>query len=259
MHPTNRDRAFTLLEMLAATSVLVLIIALTSQVVGQMTTTAQYQTRQMDAVSSAGRMLDVLRRDIGCLVTQNGASLWAGEAGGNSKLAFFCSSRPTAANPGERMTRVSYNVRTASGNLVSTLCRDTRSVNWETDDYNFANVLSTDVPTDTSDAVLDGILAFNVAWLHNDGSIKQVTSNTLMDLSQLRGFTVTIATVDRVTLAALNRAGRTDLSGTFASAFAAPADGVLPCQQWNDAVAHFKDARLRGGIRIEARTYYLDR
>jgi prepilin-type N-terminal cleavage/methylation domain-containing protein len=95
----SRERAFTLVELLVASAVLALFLALLLQIVNSITTTTRAQNRQMESVGAARRALDVMASDIKNAVISENVSILVPSSDSDGYLFALLANRRPPASP----------------------------------------------------------------------------------------------------------------------------------------------------------------
>ena len=147
-------RAFTLLEILVATSVLALILLLTMQATDGILTATGIQSRKMDSAASARRVMDILASDLRHALTVPGAAVLVPTTTGDTLLALVTSRRgPDTANDARHLA-IAYTMDPAE----SALLRRYTAVPFSATDLPAAAVAATTAPAPPI-ATAEGILA----------------------------------------------------------------------------------------------------
>jgi prepilin-type N-terminal cleavage/methylation domain-containing protein len=251
--PTFHATAFTLVEMLIALAILGVIVVLAARITGHTTSMTLHQTQFIGA-SAAGRALfDRLTHDLDNVVIQNGAPIITGTQNNHSRLAFLCFSRPGLANPDQRLSLVSYNMRSPAGSGPKTLFRDTKGVSWIADDYDFATLVSDGFTPSGDEGEYENVIAFNLVWLNKDNSTTQLPEATPIDLAKVCGFIVTIAVLDKTEI--LHSLPESTIQ-SLETALDTTDPATSPMTSWQEEINKLQDHRLRENIRIFQRIYY---
>ncbi len=157
-HSNDRD-AFTLTELLVATAVLALILVLMLQVVDHIMQSTRLQNRQMDAVASARRALDVLEADLRTVVISPDTSLLAG-LGSETRISFLSRRRGPENASDHRFLALAY-ATNSRGQIVRS---------YESIPHGATNFFKIPVPSDSnSSQVADGVLAWQIRAVTDHG------------------------------------------------------------------------------------------
>lgn len=171
-------RGFTLIELLTSMAVLALILVLLLQVVNGILQSTQTQTRQMDSVAAARRILDVMETDFSKAVLGNNAAVMVRQGAGAPSIAFLSERRGPAAD--HRALAVRYDLEDPA--------RFVRS--YGSVDFEKVNLLDAAVNDATiRPALADGILAFQIRFLDNSGvEIDSASLAAPLVVDSLNGF-----------------------------------------------------------------------
>ena len=115
--------AFTLVEILTATAVLALLLALMLQIVNGILQSTKIQNQQMEATSAARRVLDVVSQDLQGAIVGEDVSILVATNGGDFLLGFLTSRHGTNGSADHRFLAVEY-----ATNGAYELCRHYASV-----------------------------------------------------------------------------------------------------------------------------------
>lgn len=158
-HHSNDRCAFTLTELLVATSVLALILVLMLQVVENIMQSTRVQNRQMDAVASARRALDVLEADLRSMVISRDATLLA-RIGSETQISFLSRRRGPENSSDHRFLALTYQTN-SNGQIVRS---------YESIPYNATNLLRIPSALDHSSSPLaEGVLGWRIRAVTDDG------------------------------------------------------------------------------------------
>jgi prepilin-type N-terminal cleavage/methylation domain-containing protein len=166
-------RAFTLIEMLVAMAVMALVLVMMLQVTSGILASTQAQSRRIDSVASARRVLDVMAADMRKAVVDDNASVLVA----NSAPAFALLARRRGTNgAADRFLAVRY-ATNASNQVVRTYA----SVPFSQTDLLTAPVANTSGGMES--ILADGILAFQVRITTPSGfKASTTTGNWATDL-----------------------------------------------------------------------------
>ena len=265
-------RAFTLVEILAALSVLAMIIVLAAQILGATLRATGASTRKMDATQRCRFILDAVGNDLAGLVSGNGMTVFARVSGNDAILTFATQGRgPNSSSSDFRLLAVNY---VLSSNR---LLRSSTAVTWSEADL--VTALVTPSSAGTAGLVADDVLRFEAMALLDDGRIvplsatgtwtsstangKPLSGYTALVLSRppvdagnprVRSLLVAVAALDDQTFA-LPRAS------AIASALPAAQTGQPPADLWNTALfskggSPFPKPAL-AALHLDQRTYPL--
>jgi hypothetical protein len=274
----SRTRGFTLLEVLASTCVLLLIVGLAWQLVSMIMDTTSHRTKGMEATGTQRVALDTLSQDIYTLVRQHGATLcWKpGDAPASDELRFLCLSRPEPNRPRSRMTLVSYFIEgiplpVAEGAPFPALIRGDAPVTWPTNDedqpadFDFARVLRR--PPLGKQPVAEGVFRFDVLWLCRDGVLRRIPPTESIDptgfrrvkLEEVAALIVTLAGVDRSSLLEFSRQGALSEAQECLSTLTNEdlAAGHTTFDRWREEIGRITSPLIRRHVQLVQRTYYL--
>ncbi len=273
------ERGFTLLEIVAAAAVFMLVLVLLLQILDGVGNAASHQSKRIEATGSARRALDTLAQDISVLVRRNGGTLLfnAGDETRNDALKFLCLSRPAPGATKPRMSLVSYAVERRDdpiiGANVPMLVRCDESISWPMGDesavaeYDFPAVLNRSIAG--SHVAAEGVFRFEILWLRKDGvicreppeesaALSGSSEYRRVDLSAVSGFIVTVACLDRQSLAIAAGVDFSRLQKNFATLPVLTVElDTNPLEKWTTRIAEARPARVRENIRFIQRTYYL--
>lgn len=171
-------RGFTLIELLTSMAVLALILVLLLQVVNGILQSTQTQTRQMDSVAAARRILDVMETDFSKAVVGSNTAILLREGPDAPSIAFLSERRGPAAD--HRALAIRYELETPSRFVRSYGSVDFEKVNLLDAAVNDATIRPT---------LADGILAFQIRFLDNSG--EEIDSASLaapLVVDNLNGF-----------------------------------------------------------------------
>jgi type II secretory pathway pseudopilin PulG len=287
-HPST---AFTLIEILVATAVLVLMLTMVTGLVNSATRSTQTAERRLDGMADVRMVFDRMASDLQSLVSDGDTTLIVGKSPAPSlsdSMAFVTRARTTAAPAESRLATVLYaigehnNEVFGAGEKTLMLTRLLQNYAWEeatplakflsdTD----AQLLGAGPDTLSFNALGETIIRMAVAVHKSDGTLVHTTSNNLprlasfsgstaritsgdstaLDLSQVDAITVAIASID-----ARSQVLTADQLETIAQALPrASADGTLPLAQWNsvnwDQVGGIIPSVVRENIRFYQRTF----
>jgi type II secretory pathway pseudopilin PulG len=275
----QKTAAFTIIEILTATAVLLLLVTIVFQVVSETARSSGAGNSRMEATRSARTALDTLAQDLSsAAVDYHGQGLLVEkDADGNTTLAFPCLARGEKGSIGTpRMGAVFYKVRKRddqnSSTSVPMLCRGFASVPWE--NVSTVNTLSdklqsafssgvTGVDSDqvSVDPLSETIFRMEAVFVNADGDVVFeppiiAGSGGLLDLAEIRAVIVAVAAVDKKTLLLLqsqNSDGMTALSRALPKV---TEDGVTPQELWSkaDLTAFPKAAQ---NVRFFQRIFYV--
>jgi prepilin-type N-terminal cleavage/methylation domain-containing protein len=158
--------AFTLIELLTAMAVLAIILVMLVQVVNGILQSTNTQTRQMDSVGAARRMLDVIEIDISrAIVDENAAILVNADSAG---IAFLADRRGPVGAMNQRFLSVSYQ-----------LTNDTQvSRSFGSVDFSDADLLDAATNTTGQSIVADGILGFQIRVLGDSTDVASTSATS---------------------------------------------------------------------------------
>lgn len=127
--PTTRSRrsrhGFTIIELLAATAVLSLLVVLLLSIINSTLQSSKIVNQQIDATQGARRALDAISSDIVNAVVSNSATILCQSYEGAPSLAFLTNGRgPSAAQTSPRYLAVNYRLENRM------LTRSYQSVGW---------------------------------------------------------------------------------------------------------------------------------
>jgi type II secretory pathway pseudopilin PulG len=172
------EAAFTLVELLTATAVLVLLLALIFQIVNSILQSTNTQNQQMESTASARRLLDVMTADFQNAVIGDDASILVPDAAGTTNLIALVTTRrgpndSTTAESGitNRFLAVSY---TTNGN--NQLFRSYGPVGFG--ETNLLNAALGDATFTPTNPLASGILALEAVALTDGGTNYAVIPTT---------------------------------------------------------------------------------
>lgn len=280
LHRTERAKAFTLVELLAATCLFLLLVGVAFETVSLTNSATDRQSRRMDTTSSVRVALDTLSQDIYTFVRQNGATLLfkPGKSNEGDVLKFLCLSRPEPGQVRPRMTLVSYELNAETDPSPGrptpiALLRTDAPVSWPTADdeapadYDFSQVLRR--PAEGRRAVADGVIRFEIIWLGSDGVISRIPRDAVVEpdgfrrveLTNTIGFIVVVAGIDRrsqsIPISAEAMVQAQSVLPTLNEKDVAA--GLNPYDLWTSRQRDIGDSTIRQHLFITQRTYYLPR
>jgi len=258
----RQHRAFTLVELLAATAVFVLLMGLLMQVLGSVSGTSDLSQRRLEVLRQAITALQRVEFDLRDTIRTGGSGIFVSKGGSgniNDELYFFApvsgSTSPTAPR---KLSLVKYGVSSPTSDQPSfgqwpempSLSRTVRPFGWG-DDIGRLLPLSGSV---ASAAVADGdtqkispsIIRYEICFQQWNGSI---TSQPPSDWSSVRALVIGVVAIDRKAASRLSQGERDSL----ASQFAKPGSGDHPSAKWNDVIGNLPQS-VREGIRIYEQT-----
>lgn len=157
----RRYEAFTILELLVATAVLALLLALLLQVANHTLQASRVTTQQMDSTQAARRIIDAFSNDITNTVISSGATILVQPSNGAPSLAFLTAGRGPSSIP-TRFLAVDYQLKD------NQLIRAYRAIDWSYLNLLAAAETAAMTPNDTS-VLATGILQFTVLAILEDG------------------------------------------------------------------------------------------
>lgn len=261
-HARWHQRAFTLIELLVAVALLLLLVTLLTNMIGQTASSIRPAESRIETSDTARTVLDRMGRDLQLLVTGGGATVIVGSnsVGGTSNdfMAFLSRIRGPNSAGDARLTSLLYAIRSYSDkvldvNNVPMLGREYLTVSWDIG----ASTLPEDALAIAANSVnsapakpaafTDQILRMAISVQTLDGNFVPVSqaprSTTFtstpalsascyaLDLSKVKAIVVAVAALDLST--------RTKVSSTFSDisrALPVPELGKTPMDTWQAAV-----------------------
>jgi prepilin-type N-terminal cleavage/methylation domain-containing protein len=167
----RKDRAFTLIEVLASIAVMALMLVLLQQIINGTMAASRRAHQQASSSLAAQSTLDTLAIDLSNLVTVNGATVFVKEdADKNISIAFLTAGRRSVNAPDNtRYMAVLYQ------KVNNQIIRSSWPVTWS--DTDVAKAATTRLASCLESIVADNIIGFQGAFLTNDGSVAQLGSN----------------------------------------------------------------------------------
>ena len=181
MRPLQASRAFSLVEILVAVSVLVLMLVLVAQIAQMTLQTSQATTARMEGTEAARKILDSLDRDLGLsasgprldFVNSELSVLGRITANGTPELAFLTTGRgPSGATP-PRFLAVAYSM------INDVVARTYVPVGWNATNLMQASASAAASPPlagSERSELTGGVLQFAVVLLLEDGSIASLAA-----------------------------------------------------------------------------------
>lgn len=190
---------FTLIEVLVATAVMVLMLAMFLQMSNSAVSAYRQGRANLDNYATGRALLDALTRDIQCSVIRNDLPSFPMEDG-NRSFAFYTAlpgiPNDNAGEPLRNLSYIKYSL-VADGER-SSLLRSNTEIAWTANGSQKVRVgIPLQAPPDVAPRVLaDGIVGFDYRFLLRDGTIAQNPES----VSQIAAVRVTIATADGASL-----------------------------------------------------------
>jgi hypothetical protein len=244
-------RAFSLLEMLVACVVLVMLVALISQIVSMTSRSIAASTRKLESVAETRMVLDRIGLDLAARLRRNDVPSSFSKATQNDSLSFY--SEVDSYDGTRRISLISYRINTATYQLE----RAVVATSWNgTTALNFSSTATLPTASDSDYDVLGpSILRLEIGFLKTDGSLSNSANSNLSDVV---GFVVAVAALDAKSRTPLNSAQLKTLSETLND----PDEGQMPGAKWqtNLEKSDFATGILRqsaGSVRIFQRAFYI--
>lgn len=171
-HPIKRRRrcGFTIVELLVATAVLALMLALLVQIANHTLQASRVTTQQLESTQSSRRVLDTLASDLAYSVFSSGATIIVQPRTGSVTLSLLTSGRgPITDMAPPRFLAINYKLEKHQ------IIRSYRSVGWSEQNLLVAAESAAGVTTDIA-PLADGVLQFAVLAVLENGEIVSVTS-----------------------------------------------------------------------------------
>lgn len=217
----SRSRAFTLVEMLTAVTVLCLLVLLLGQSVGTMSRTWLAGQRRVNNFTKARAMLDTFARDVQSgLFRADLAAFPPSSSGPGSDTALYTQRQGISAGNvprGVSLVQYRFDVAGTSNVAVTTLERGDLAVLWNS----AASLLSfgdaADFPAANQGQLVyrstaPGVIAFKVVFILADGTL---TPSYASGTNPARAAGMTLAVVDDQTLKQLSAQQVSDLRAGF--------------------------------------------
>ncbi len=248
--PTARHSAFTLIEMLVATSVLALIALFITQIISMSSNSIAANSKKLDAVADGRFALDRIGSDLAARLKRTDVPTRFQKESFNDKIAFY------AEVPGYSGTRdsslVEYRVPT-TGSTKYQLERGVSAIGW-TGNPEIAFQASTlpQLADADFDLISSGILRLEFCFMMDSGRIE--TSFT--DWKSVKAIIVAVAALDPASRKMLSD---TDLE-VIAESLPDPLDNQTPIAAWQSEInkpgfAGDVPQKAKQGIRLFQRFY----
>lgn len=156
-------KGFTIVELLVATAVLALILALLLQIVNHTLQASKLASQQLDATQSARRALDMITSDLAHAVVSESSTVIYRDT---PVLAFLRHGRGSSAGDAPRFLGVNYQL------VNNSLMRGYSNVPWSAVDFLTAASQNPTVSSELS----TGILQFSVLASLEDGTVSTLAS-----------------------------------------------------------------------------------
>lgn len=166
----RRLRGFTIVELLVATAVLALMLALLVQIANHTLQASRVTTQQLESTQSSRRVLDTLASDLAYSVFSSGATIIVQPRAGSVSLSLLTSGRgPITELAPPRFLAINYKLEKHQ------IIRSYRSIDWTKQNLleeaeSAASVVENTAP------LADGVLQFAVLAVLENGEIVSVTS-----------------------------------------------------------------------------------
>lgn len=169
------SEGFTLVELLTATAVLTLLLALIFQIVNAILQSTNEQNRQMESTASARRALDVLAADLQNAAVGNDAAILAANGSGTTNVLAMLAVRrgPNDPNSAGSAVKNRFLAVCYSTNESNQLFRSFGSVGYG--ETNLLNAPVGDATMTPVNPLASGILALSALALTADGTTNTVT------------------------------------------------------------------------------------
>jgi prepilin-type N-terminal cleavage/methylation domain-containing protein len=257
---------YTLLELLAAVTVLSLMVVLLGQMLGVTARTTSVSRQQLNATREARTVLDALQEDLENIVTEHeAATIFVKSDGPNSTVTFLTRRRAPSGMADLRFQAVTYQLEDTQ------LVRNVSEIEWS--DVNLVTKAFLTPNADLSGAVANGILRFEIVLLLDNGEYVLLsesgtwTTDKWNDISlpenvaalrltgvrrdpaapKVRALTVAVAAIDPDLLS------RSDVAGVIDELKPA-ASGSTPLESWNASIDSGKIAVESPGLAAAIRT-----
>jgi len=165
-HSSLAFRAFTILELLVAMTVLAMILVLMVQVVDGIMKSTKTQSQQMDSVAAARRTLDIMLTDIQSSANGEASAILVPAGTSTNLLALLTTRRGMSGAPNHRFLSVAY-----STNANNQIIRSYGSVNFSQTD-----LLTAATTTTESSPLASGVLAVQVRALGDGANIYPIAN-----------------------------------------------------------------------------------
>jgi len=206
---TSQRPGFTLMEVMAATAVLALLLSITVQITTQTDVAIRSSERQMKVAAEARIALDRFEADFStAMLTAGATALVLDGSNDNSAIRFISLSRarlePAAGGVQPRGALIGYGIKDANHNVSGTnlkegsLLRGDGRARFSGQNSSFADVfkelaITAGTPMNW-ESIGDGLLRFHISYVLDDGSIVQtppvysmISAQTEQPISFLNG------------------------------------------------------------------------
>lgn len=263
MDKHRQQRAFTLVELLAATAVFVLLMGLLMQVLGSVSSTSDLSQRRIEILRQAISALQRVEFDLRDTIRTGGSGIFVVKGGSgniNDSLYFLA---PVSASTGpsgdpRKLSLVRYGVASPATGQPSfgqwpempALSRTVKPFGWDDD-------IGTLLPLTASGAedvlskgdiqqISPGIIRYEICFQQWDGTI---TSQPPSSWSSVRALLIGVVAIDRKAASRLTQGERDSLALKFDK----PGNNDRPSAKWNGVIGNLPQS-VREGIRIYEQT-----
>lgn len=262
MDNRRHTRAFTLIELLAATVVFILLMGLLMQVLGSVSSTSDLSQRRLEVLRQAISALQRVEFDLRETIRTGGSGIFVNKGGSgniNDELYFLAPvSGSTSPTEPRKLSLVKYGVASPGAAQPSfgqwpempALSRTVVPFDWADD---VGRLLPLSASTTASAAtggdtqqISPSVIRYEICFQQWNGTI---TSQPPTDLSSVRALLIGVVAIDKKAASRLTQGERDSLAVRFEK----PKDGVRPSAKWNDEIGNLPQS-VREGIRIYEQT-----
>jgi len=246
----SRHSAFTLIEMLVATSVLALIALFITQIISMSSNSISANSKKLDAVADGRFALDRIGSDLAARLRRTDVPTRFQKEDGNDKFAFY------AEVPGYSGTResslVEYRISTAASTKYQ-LERGVSAIGWTgSPEIAFQSSTLPQLADSEFDLISTGILRLEFCFLMDSGRVE----TAFTDWKSVRAIIVAVAALDPASRKML---ANTELQA-IADALPDPLDNETPITAWQAEInkpgfAGDIPLKAKQGIRLFQRFY----
>ncbi len=262
MDNRSHTRAFTLIELLAATAVFILLMGLLMQVLGSVSSTSDLSQRRLEVLRQAITALQRVEFDLRDTIRTGGSGIFVSKGGSgniNDELYFLAPvSGSTSPTEPRKLSLVKYGVDAPGTQQPSfgqwpempALSRTVVPFGWKDDVGKLFPLTSSSAASAASGGdtqqISPSIIRYEICFQQWNGTI---TSQPPSDWSSVRALLVGVVAIDRKAASRLTQGERDSL----ASKFEKPGANDRPSAKWNDVIGNLPQS-VREGIRIYEQT-----